>query len=421
MAPQFGNNGQLSRDERVQLYGIDCEDQVMWHEWTPGVESVQDLVLQNVALVTQKVKFKLPPTKEFDMPYPEPFKLAPGMKKVIPISFRPSKYVPHVDRVQIVTKGGSFFVTVKAVVKDVALSVPHFLDFGLCPTMERSQQQIEVYNTGTLKASMKWHARPPFTVRCPAAAVDVGQSVRCTIEFEPKTASVFDGLIACEVASGASIAVEEDDESSARSPEVKQYALQCTGVGKMPHLCLETVMSGFIRNVLCFALLTSLSVARRIRANSAGRSLLLEVEEQLGSELRQALSQRAPDREEHLRHTFLSLPQNSRGAVGPGGARYALHRLFVQLHGWQMKGLRMEDGDWYRSSPLPAFGNHLPQHLHTFLETRVSHGLDLHELAIAAGLLEHKVHDQAEKRLSLAYKALKQELGQGENGRAGSE
>ena len=29
--------------------------QVMWHEWTPGVESAQDLVLQNVALVTQKV------------------------------------------------------------------------------------------------------------------------------------------------------------------------------------------------------------------------------------------------------------------------------------------------------------------------------------------------------------------------------
>ncbi|CAL1144911.1 unnamed protein product [Cladocopium goreaui] len=174
----------------------------MWHEWTPGVESVQDLVLQNVALVTQKVKFKLPPTKEFDMPYPEPFKLAPGMKKVIPISFRPSKYVPHVDRVQIVTKGGSFFVIVKAVVKDVALSLPHFLDFGLCPTMERQ--------------------------------------VRCVVEFEPKTASVFDGLIACEVASAAANAIVDDDgdDSSARAPEVKPYALQCTGVGKMPHLCV---------------------------------------------------------------------------------------------------------------------------------------------------------------------------------------
>ena len=26
-APHLGNNGQLSRDERVQLYGIDCDDQ----------------------------------------------------------------------------------------------------------------------------------------------------------------------------------------------------------------------------------------------------------------------------------------------------------------------------------------------------------------------------------------------------------
>jgi len=38
-APHLGNNGQLSRDERVQLYGIDCDDQVMfffgngWNGW----------------------------------------------------------------------------------------------------------------------------------------------------------------------------------------------------------------------------------------------------------------------------------------------------------------------------------------------------------------------------------------------------
>ena len=32
-----------------------------------------------------------------------------------------------------------FFVgDLQAVVKDVALSLPHFLDFGLCPTMERA-------------------------------------------------------------------------------------------------------------------------------------------------------------------------------------------------------------------------------------------------------------------------------------------
>ena len=33
---------------------------------------------QRWSKLTPQVKFKLPPTKEFDMPYPEPFKLAQG-------------------------------------------------------------------------------------------------------------------------------------------------------------------------------------------------------------------------------------------------------------------------------------------------------------------------------------------------------
>lgn len=251
MAPHYGNNGQLSRDERVSLYGIDCEDQVVWHEWTPGVESVKDLVLQNVALVTQKVKFSLPTTKEFDMPYPQPFKLAPGMKKTIPISFRPAKYEPHVDRVEILTKGGSFYVTVKAVVKDIALTVPQLVNFGLCPTSEMSRQHIEVYNTGTLKACMQWHAKPPFAVKAPTTSIDVGQMVRCTIEFQPTTASVFDGLIVCEASrfmdhSSAGSVLEDDAQGSVSNlpaDSAKRYFVQSTGVGKLPHLCVPGVPS----------------------------------------------------------------------------------------------------------------------------------------------------------------------------------
>mmetsp|Transcript_107359 Transcript_107359/g.309044 ORF Transcript_107359/g.309044 Transcript_107359/m.309044 type:complete len:1834 (-) Transcript_107359:146-5647(-) len=246
MAPHYGNNGQLSRDERVQLYGIDCEDQVTWHDWTPGVESVCDLVLQNVALVTQKVKFKLPPTKVFDMPYPEPFKLAPGMRKSIPISFRPAKYEPHVDQVQIITKAGSFFVTVKATVKDIALFVPPLLNFGLCPTVDKTETIMDVYNTGTLKAAVRWHARPPFTVRCPVDTIDVGQMVRCVVEFEPQTASVFDALVVCEAREASAPESMGDDDAmmmsgDQQSQQSKSYYVKCTGVGKMPHLCVPGV------------------------------------------------------------------------------------------------------------------------------------------------------------------------------------
>jgi len=235
--------GQLSRDERVQLHGIDCDDQIVWREWTPGIESVQDLVLRNVALVTQKLRFALPPTKEFDMPYPEPFKLAPGMKKSIPISFRPSKYEPHVDQVEIMTKGGSFFVQVKAVVKDIAVTVPHFVDFGLCPTSEKSEVLIDVYNTGTLKAALRWHARPPFSVKCAVDSIDVGMTVRCVVGFEPKTASVFDAKVMCEASRPLDEATVDEDAVIGGGgwkapPGTKRYPMQATGVGKVPHLCV---------------------------------------------------------------------------------------------------------------------------------------------------------------------------------------
>jgi hypothetical protein len=246
MAPHFGNNGQLSREERVQLYGIDCEDQVVWNEkWQPGHETVMDLVLQNVALVTQKVKFKLPGTKEFDMPYPEPFKLAPGMKKSIPISFRPSKYVPHVDQVQIVTKGGSFFVTVKAMVKDIAISVRNFLDFGLCPTNEKSEMQIDVHNCGTLKARLKWHEKPPFKIRAPSDVIEVGTVMRCKVEFEPDTAQVFDAMVYLEplpadiLAAASEDALLDGDATKLPSPANRHpIPIRATGVGKMPHLAV---------------------------------------------------------------------------------------------------------------------------------------------------------------------------------------
>jgi len=240
---QWGNDGQLYRNERVQMCGIDCEDQIVWQDWTPGKESEQLLVLHNVALVTQKIKFKLPKLQEFDMPYPDPFKLAPGMKKSIPICFRPSKYQPYSDKIQIITKGGEFFVTIRAKVKNIAICVDEFVNFGLCATMERSERHVDVYNCGTVKTLLKWHSRKPFTVKTQNMIVDIDQTAHCVVEFEPQEASVFEALLICE-ALPVNDALATDDETISGSSrqqdfpmEPKRMNIHCVGVGKMP-LCV---------------------------------------------------------------------------------------------------------------------------------------------------------------------------------------
>lgn len=169
---------------------------------------------------------------------------------------------------------------------------------------------------------------------------------------------------------------------------------------------MPSFISFFVGCILL--VLTTQGAARRIRAGLAGRSVLLEVEDVLGKDVRQRVEQKASKLEETLRHTFLSLPRNERGAVRKKSALYALHRLLVQLHGWQMKGLLMKSDD-HKFSLKDAFdGRLLPDRLAVFFDDRLDvHGLDLHELSVVGALIENSVSQQAEARLNLTFEALK--------------
>lgn len=65
----------------------------------------------------------------------------------------------------------------------------------------------------------------------------------------------------------------------------------------------------------------------------------MELERLLGVEQREATELRLKSLEDDLRVTFQALPKNPRGAVETPSARYALHRLFNQRHGWNIRGL----------------------------------------------------------------------------------
>jgi len=221
---------QLTREERVQVFGIDCPNELVWVDWKPGYEQVKELSLQNVSLVTQKLRVNLPSTQEFDMPYPTIFKLSPGMTKKLPIAFRPVKYSAngYVDTVRVSTKGGDFVIVVHARVKDTAGHIPAFFDFGMQPVPELQSTQIQITNTGNYPLNFSWDANvEPFSITPLRGTVPVAEAMACCLSFQPKISSVYDAMLILNCTG-------EGDESG----ETKKYKLEVTGTGKVPYLQL---------------------------------------------------------------------------------------------------------------------------------------------------------------------------------------
>merc|ERR1719335_2148625 len=74
----------------------------------------------------------------------------------------------------------------------------------------------------------------------------------------------------------------------------------------------------------------------RISEEDVQTSLLAEVEGTFGQG---SASSRVKQLEAALSPIYASLPKNEKGYLGHASVHYALHRLFVQRHGWVIKGL----------------------------------------------------------------------------------
>ncbi|CAE7866642.1 unnamed protein product [Symbiodinium microadriaticum] len=171
-------------------------------------------------------------------------------------------------------------------------------------------------------------------------------------------------------------------------------------------ICTEMV-AGQGGLLLCMLPLLScgLTDARRVRAGCTERGILDEIQELLGTERAQAIGSRAPFMEEVLRHSFEALPKTGRGRVGAAVANHALHRLFLQVHSWQMKDLRPVAGAWHEHSPTTAL-KRAPAKLHDAFDQKLQqHGLSLNELSVLAATIEQLVRDEADLLLNVSYQA----------------
>jgi diadenosine tetraphosphatase ApaH/serine/threonine PP2A family protein phosphatase len=144
---------------------------------------------------------------------------------------------------------------------------------------------------------------------------------------------------------------------------------------------------------------------------SSGSVSRTEVEQSLLVELAAALEGRgAIGRiETAMRPMFAALPKNAHGNLERPAVRYALHRYFVQRHGWYVKGLDPAGAAWNNTSADSIAKDRVPEFIQGLFEKRLGegNGLGLRELTIFAATVEDLVHHEATESLREAYKALR--------------
>jgi len=138
-----------------------------------------------------------------------------------------------------------------------------------------------------------------------------------------------------------------------------------------------------------------------VNSDNLERTLLEEIEGQIGNA---NIRGRLARLESTLHPMFLSLPKNQHGNLDHGTVRYALHRLFVQRHGWYIKGLDNAGQSWNESSHAEILKDQAADFVQSVFEHKLGdRGLNLHELAVLGATLEHLIHDESEERLNKAY------------------
>merc|ERR1719198_610274 len=140
----------------------------------------------------------------------------------------------------------------------------------------------------------------------------------------------------------------------------------------------------------------------RMSEEDVQTSLLAEVEGTFGEG---SASSRVKQLELQLGPIYAALPKNEKGYLGHATVRYALHRLFVQRHGWVIKGLDTAGGHRNSTSSAGLLKEQVPAYIQDLFEQRLGgRGFGLHELGVLAATIEHLVHSEAIKRLGQAFK-----------------
>jgi len=109
--------------------------------------------------------------------------------------------------------------------------------------------------------------------------------------------------------------------------------------------------------------------------------------------------------EDAMRPMYAALPKREEGSLDASTVRYALHRYFVQKHGWYVAGLEQRGSAWNSSAPTTVMKDRTPAYIQSLFEERLhGSGFGLHELAVFAATLSDLIHKEAVDSLASVYK-----------------
>jgi len=111
------------------------------------------------------------------------------------------------------------------------------------------------------------------------------------------------------------------------------------------------------------------------------------------------------DIEDMLAPNFKALPKNEHGKLESHVVRYALHRYFIQKHGWFIRGLEFPTTEWDAGSQGVAKDD-VPSYIQGIFNRSHGHGLGLRELSIFAATVTDLVHKDAVDSLESMFDLL---------------
>ncbi|XP_041374433.1 cilia- and flagella-associated protein 65-like [Gigantopelta aegis] len=212
-----------SPHNRVNHYGIEVVDKIVWQGWEPGREYTKNIVLKNVKVKTEKIRYKVPESRFFTTLYPKPIILSAGTSFTLPVTFRPLEKNVYEDKILFRTNEGDFEVPIKAILPQTEIKLPDILDFQMCAAKDSVQFEFDVQNIGDVETYLFWDVKEPFTILPADANLPFKGSCQFKATFKPTGAIMYKAEAVCRYGKDGKLS----------------KVIHFQGIGKYPHLLVS--------------------------------------------------------------------------------------------------------------------------------------------------------------------------------------